>query len=252
MSAAAAVDRGVRLDNGERDYNHVSDSEYKKLRDLADQAYKKRQQLSAQSQKAYKQGDGARAKELSEQAKKQMAIGDDYNFKAAEYVFRENNADSDSNEIDLHGLYVKEAIYILKRRIAAGVNRGESKLEVIVGKGIHSENGVAKLKPAVEELCNEAGLRSYIDKKNTGVLIVELQGARIPQSWNVQPLASSFNKPQEVYHGQAQQGYQQQQQPQYQQQPHYQQQQQQQQGGNNDLVGLLVKVFCMCFKTFTK
>lgn len=237
----------------------MSDPEYKKLRDLADQAYSKRQQLSSQSQQAYKQGDGARARELSEQAKKQMQVGDDYNFKAAEYVFRENNADSDSNEIDLHGLYVKEAIYILKRRIVAGISRGESDLEVIVGKGMHSQNGVAKLKPAVEELCGEAGLQSRIDSKNAGVLVINLKGARIPQEWNVQPIGPNVTKPDEIYHAPQQQQhqpqYQQQQQPQYQQQQYTQQQQQQQQQqgqNNNDMVGLLVKVFCMCFKNFTK
>jgi hypothetical protein len=180
-----------------------------------------------------------------------MQLSDEYNYKAAEYVFKENNADSSLSEIDLHGLYIKEAIYILKRRIAAGINRGEQRLDVIVGKGNHSQNGVAKLKPAVEELCQESKIQSYIDPKNTGVLVVNLQGARIPYDWKIQ----GVGKPDHVHHAPQQQEYQQQQQPQYQQQQQgYQgnQYHQQQQGNQSDLSGLLVKLFCMCFKNFTK
>lgn len=249
MSAAAYLDRGHLLTGGqERDYNHVSDPEYKRLREQADLAYKKKQQLSSESQKAYKNGDGQRAHELSEAAKKQVDIAENYNFQAAEYVFVANNADSDFDEIDLHGLYVKEAQWVLKKRIVAGIQRHESKLEVIVGKGLHSQNGVAKLKPAVEELCDEAGFKSHIDPKNTGVLVINLANARIPQSWgNVTPISvggqqGSYQPPQNAYQPQ--------QQPQYQQQQQYNnnynqggyQQQQQHNNNNNNLIEKVAKV----------
>ncbi|GME76975.1 unnamed protein product [Ambrosiozyma monospora] len=116
----------------ERDYNHATDVEYEKFRKLADQAYQKRSKLSSQSQQAYKSGDKAKAHELSTQAKEQLTIAEQYNRKAAEYVFIQNNLDSDNNDIDLHGLYVKEAEYILKQRIINGIRRGEPKLECIV------------------------------------------------------------------------------------------------------------------------
>ncbi|KAH3667104.1 hypothetical protein WICMUC_005451 [Wickerhamomyces mucosus] len=260
MSAAPAVDRGVL----------ISDPQYRKFRDLADQAYKKRQELSNKSQQAYKQGDGKLAHQLSEDAKKQLKIAEDYNFKAAEYVFIENNADSDGNEIDLHGLYIKEAEYILKRRIVAGIQRNESLLEVIVGKGNHSPDHIAKIKPAVETLCQESNLRFHIDPKNSGVLIIDLKGARIPQSWNdIQPIGA-YIKPQGAY-TQSSYNHQQpqfQQQPQVQQQPHYQQQPQyQQQGGyqqqqqqynnngnnnNDDLVKVLQQILCGCLNLLKK
>ncbi|KAH3686796.1 hypothetical protein WICPIJ_002218 [Wickerhamomyces pijperi] len=260
MSASVAMDRGhlISVNNhsptgSQRDYNHVSDPEYKKLRDLADQAYKKRQSLSAESQQAYKAGNGDKAKQLSEQAKKQLQVAEDYNFKAAEYVFLENNSDSDSTEIDLHGLYVKEAEYILKRRMIAGIQRHESVLNVIVGKGIHSQNGVAKIKPAVEELCQEGNFQCHIDPKNTGVLVVNLQNARIPNSWNsIQPLGG-YSKLQNTYQQQQQPQYNQQQQPQYHQQqqqqthqqPYHQQQQQQQQSP----VEMLLSMLCACLNS---
>lgn len=227
------VDRGVRLGNDTRDYNHATDGEYKRLRSEADRLYQKRNTLSQQSQQAYKQGDKGRAGELSQQAKKIAEEAEDNNRKAAEFVFRENNADSAEDEIDLHGLYVKEAEWILQRRLNAAISRNESHLKVIVGKGLHSSGGIAKLKPAIDELCDQLRLSHKIDPKNAGVLIINLGG-------NQQPIAPQQGHP----------GGQNYQQPQYQQQPHYQQQPQQQQQqqfstGNSLLDGLL-RVFCSC------
>jgi len=148
----------------------------------------------------------------------------------------------------------------LKKRIVGGVQRHESKLEVIVGKGLHSKGGVAKLKPAVEEMCEEAGFRSYIDPKNTGVLVIELTNARIPQAWtNITPLTAGGN------YQQPQHAYQPQQQPQYQQQGYnnynqghnqgYQQQQQHHQhhnnnNNNNNNNGLAIKIAKFALKLF--
>lgn len=253
MSASAAVisgDRGALISDGRvRDYNHAEDKEYQRLRGLAEEARKKRQQLSHESQEAYKQGDGARAHQLSEKAKVQQRLIDQHNMEAAEYVFVQNNADSSSDEIDLHGLYVKEALWILQKRIAAGVRNHEPFVKVIVGKGNHSQGGLAKIKPAVEEMCQEANLKNYLDRKNQGVLIVELENANLPSSWGNAEFTSG--KPQElhqanVYHAPQQPQYQQQ----PQQQPQQQQQQQQQQGssGDGDLLVKLLRLFCVCIQ----
>ena len=51
------------------------------------------------------------------------------------------------------------------RRIYYAVKTNQSHLNVIVGKGLHSANGVAKIKPAVDELCDQVGLNHYIDKR---------------------------------------------------------------------------------------
>ncbi|CAK7903380.1 hypothetical protein CAAN1_07S07162 [[Candida] anglica] len=237
----STADRGARL--GGDDYNHATDSEYKRLRAKADECYQKRSSLSQQSQAAFKSGDKSRAHDLSEESKKFLSQAEGYNRQAAEYVFRENNADSAGDEIDLHGLYVKEAEYILQNRLGAAIRSNQSHLRVIVGKGLHSSNGIAKLKPAIDQLCDECNLRHRIDPKNTGVMIIDLENAQtsqIPNHWTA-------GAPQQ----------QQSQQPHYQQQqqPHYQQQQQQQhqQGGSsndiktgNQFVDLLLKAFCAC------
>ncbi|CEP62445.1 Smr domain-containing protein LALA0_S05e05820g [Lachancea lanzarotensis] len=255
MSNAAVADRGAYLSQ-QKDYNHATDTEYKRLRGLADDAYKKRQTLSQQSQHAFKNGDKGEAHTLSEQAKEQLQVAEKYNMQAAEYVFTQNNADSDSNEIDLHGLYTKEAQWILQRRIAAGVANQEQKLEVIVGKGIHSQNGIAKIKPAVEELCQQANLPNYVDPKNSGVLIIELQNAQVPNSWQSMDYStyahnntvSRPNQNAKPSQTRPQHNYVQQQQPQYQQQPQQQHNGNQGNNKNGDLVSTLLKFVCMCIK----
>lgn len=246
------MDRGVKLGDSQRDYNHATDSEYLRLRGLADAAYKKRNALSQQSQSAYKSGDKAEAARLSEQLKHALQEAENYSMQAAEYVFRENNGDSAGDEIDLHGLYVKEAKWILQKRIISAVRSHQSHLKVIVGKGLHSENGVAKLKPAMDEMCDEAGLTHRIDPKNAGVLVIDLSNvdeSQLPSSWSAGP---EMAMPQPAHQQSHQQGSHGQQQYQSNGQPQYQQQQQQNNGNNfktgNQYVDMFIKIACICFK----
>lgn len=225
------IDRGVKLSEGQ-DYNHATDGEYKRLRDEADRLYQKRAELLRQSQQAFKQGDKLRAKQLSDELKRVLEQAEDKNFEAANYVFQANNTDSAPDEIDLHGLYVKEAEAILLRRITQAVNNGEDHLRVIVGKGLHSKNGIAKIKPAVDQMCDDLHLNHYIDPKNLGVLVIELNQN------------SHVSKPQQAYHAP--------QQPQYHQQQGHQQlggysQQPHNNNKNDDLVVKLARVLCNAF-----
>ena len=162
------------------DYNHSSDVEYKQLREQAQEHFRKHKELSAESQQAFKSGDKARAKQLSEQSHRERDAFANLNRRAAEFVFVENNKDSMSNEIDLHGLYVSEAEYVIKKRLIYGSTHGEQDVRIIVGKGKHSQNGVAKLKPAAEELCNEAQFQWQVDPKPAGVIVVNPQSGRVP------------------------------------------------------------------------
>jgi hypothetical protein len=110
---------------------------------------------------------------------------DDYNQQAADFIFRENNAPGrvEADSIDLHGLYVEEAERILEERIRSDQANGQTHLYAIVGKGNHSAGGVQKLKPKVEELCQELGLRYETDEGNTGRIIINLQGGQpVPPS----------------------------------------------------------------------
>ena len=51
--------------------------------------------------------------------------------------YPENNADSQPGEIDLHGLFVKEAIEYTDQAILAAQSRGDSEIHLIVGSSIH-------------------------------------------------------------------------------------------------------------------
>ncbi|ODV92729.1 hypothetical protein CANCADRAFT_18133, partial [Tortispora caseinolytica NRRL Y-17796] len=159
------------------DYNHADDTKYKKLRDAANAEYEQKKLFSEKSQAAYRADDHVAAKEYSQKAAEHEQKMNEYNRQAAEFVFRANNADSDPDEIDLHGLYVREAEEYLAVRIRAAKARGDDHLEAIVGKGIHSENHVQKLKPAVEKLCKELGFRYSIDDNNAGVIVIDLKSA---------------------------------------------------------------------------
>ncbi|KAK9467142.1 hypothetical protein V1512DRAFT_262048 [Lipomyces arxii] len=183
-----------------RDYNHADDQEYRRLRDLAQNEYNARLRLLDQAHVAYQSGDGAEAKKLSELGKQHGDAMDLYNAQAAAFVFRANNADSDEDEIDLHGLYVKEAEEYLTQRIAACKARNESHLEVIVGKGNHSSGGISKLKPAVERLCRENHFQYGVDDDNSGVIIINFKqsGGKVPMSQL--PVAPKHNFAQNIYY----------------------------------------------------
>jgi hypothetical protein len=48
-------------------------------------------------------------------------------------------------------------------------------LHVIVGRGNHSENHIPKIKPKVEQVCQELGL-PYVTESNEGRIYIKLQG----------------------------------------------------------------------------
>ncbi|KAG2015503.1 hypothetical protein CC2G_008771 [Coprinopsis cinerea AmutBmut pab1-1] len=85
--------------------------------------------------------------------------------------------DSGPGEIDLHGLYVKEAISRTEEALEAAKRRGDTELKLIVGKGLHSSNG-AKIKPAIENLMKKYQLDAELDPNNGGVLVVRLNETR--------------------------------------------------------------------------
>jgi DNA-nicking Smr family endonuclease len=227
-------------------FNHQpssnAEAEYDRLRANAREEQHKRQELSHKSQEAYQRGDGALAKELSNQAKEHASRADDWNEQASNYIFRENNASEHvpDNTIDLHGQYVEEAIKILDTRIRAAKSQGQTFLHVIVGKGNHSVNHIQKIKPAVEDFCDKLGIAHRVEP-NEGRIYIDLTGNQnIPDQ--LPPLGQghhgSGGYPGQYQQG-YQQGYQQQATPGYQ-QPYGQQQQQQQQEESSTCCGCTV------------
>ncbi|KAG0669795.1 hypothetical protein C6P45_003315 [Maudiozyma exigua] len=229
------------------DYNHSSDVQYKQLREQAQFHFRNHKQLSSQSQSSYKNGNKAEAKRLSDQSHQEFIRFQQLNNQAAEWVFVENNKDSMSNEIDLHGLYVSEAEYVIKKRLIYGHTHNEQDVRIIVGKGKHSSGGIAKIKPAAEQLCNEAKFQWQIDSKNDGVIIVNTLSGNIPNKWYKD--IESANTDTGVQHQQQQQQpqtYQPQQQMQY--APQQQQQNNNNNNNNNYVVRSLLKLLCICIQ----
>ncbi|KAI2782967.1 Smr domain protein [Daldinia loculata] len=169
----------TRLGGGAFNHSPSNDAEaeYDRLRDLARAEAAKRNSCFDRAHQAYERGDGAEAKELSNEGKRHAAKMDEYNRQASEYIFRENNATARvaDDTIDLHGQFVEEAEDILERRIRYAQKQGQTHLHVIVGKGNHSTDHVQKLKPRVEQVCRELGLQ-YATEDNTGRIYVNLQG----------------------------------------------------------------------------
>ncbi|KZS98198.1 DUF1771-domain-containing protein, partial [Sistotremastrum niveocremeum HHB9708] len=151
---------------------------YRSLRDRAREEGDAMRRCFDQSHQAYENGDGARAHELSEEGHRHQREMERLDQEANDWIFRENNTDSKPGEIDLHGLYVKEAIARTDQAIQEAQARGDTTIHLIVGKGLHSQNHVAKLKPAIEDLMQKHNLSAHLDPHNDGVLIVNLGGGR--------------------------------------------------------------------------
>ncbi|KNZ54003.1 uncharacterized protein VP01_307g7 [Puccinia sorghi] len=126
-----------------------------------------------EAHRAYDLKDGARAKSLSNQGKAHQERRNQLNKQAAEWIFKENNRHVTSDTIDLHGLYVQESLSYAENFInQAEKNNGSENLRIIVGKGLHSQNFQAKLKPAIEKLVKKHHLAIDFDNHNAGVLLV--------------------------------------------------------------------------------
>lgn len=99
--------------------------------------------------------------------------------------FELNNSYTDY-EIDLHGLYVREARYIMRKGIKEQFGRYQS-MRVIVGKGYNSYKNEGVLGELVEDICRECHLANHYHLRNEGLIIIEFNKspfAAIPSWWD--------------------------------------------------------------------
>lgn len=150
--------------------------DFKGFRALAADYAKRRNECARQSRQAYQNGDGRRAKELSNQKKEYERKMKSANRAAAQETFDyHNSSDARSpNEIDLHGLRVPEAIEYFKKYVDDAQKRQFRELIVIVGRGIHSEGG-PKIKPAVIEYAKKHKMRYEEDSPHVGCIRFEFE-----------------------------------------------------------------------------
>ncbi len=126
-----------------------------------------------------------------------------YNKQASEFIFRENNAEGRvaSDTIDLHGQFAEEAENILEERIRYAKSTGQTHLHVIVGKGNHSAAHIQKIKPRVEQICQQEGLQ-YRTEPNEGRIYINLTGG---PATDMPPTGQGYPQQQAQYGGGQQQ-----------------------------------------------
>ncbi|KAI0554679.1 DUF1771-domain-containing protein [Xylaria curta] len=160
--------RGPKIDN----------EEFKRLRKAAEVEYEKKNDCMQRAHQAYERGDGAGAKQLSNAGKAHAAEGDRLNKEASKTIFDIVNDGLGPQVIDLHGLYVHEAVDFTTIRIRDNQSSGLTDLHVIVGQGHHSIDHKQKIKPAIEELCENLGLQCATEE-NAGRIYINLQGGDV-------------------------------------------------------------------------
>lgn len=125
---------------------------------------------------ALKIGDGEMAKNYHDAAKYGRKCMKDANDRAADIAFERNNENRPFHIIDLHHLFVTEAIAKLTDRVNDAIIRSMQELTVIVGRGRHSVCG-PKLKTAVANYAFKNNIRFGLDPINPGRIELYLEDA---------------------------------------------------------------------------
>lgn len=143
-------------------------------RTQAREEFDKARQLQRQRDKALKQRDVHRAFMLYSQLKRSNELVTKLNMKAARRLFLAHNEDTPLDTIDVHGLQRDEAKSQTERAIRDVIKAGRTRLDVIVGKGKHSLNGIPVLKRTIIEYLNEEYSQFNVKENplNAGVLII--------------------------------------------------------------------------------
>ncbi|KAH9961301.1 hypothetical protein BC827DRAFT_339986 [Russula dissimulans] len=122
---------------------------------------------------ARKRGDHAAQRRHNHEALAHEITMKHLNQAAAKLIFEEKNRLHPEGTVDLHGLYVEEAVEYAKQELQSAARRSNRVVHFIVGKGLHAKDGKVKIRPALEQLCKERSLPYYLDSRNAGVLIVQ-------------------------------------------------------------------------------
>mmetsp|Transcript_16011 Transcript_16011/g.16748 ORF Transcript_16011/g.16748 Transcript_16011/m.16748 type:complete len:219 (+) Transcript_16011:31-687(+) len=143
-----------------------------RLRLKAQQYAEERNNYLSESKKSYENGDKAKAKELSDKGKEAGIKMEETNKEAAKVILNYRNNGHNENYLDLHGLYLEEALNAFKERLNQLIENNKNNeiiFEVIPGAGNHSKNK-AVIKPKVIEEIQLRKLR--YEEKNAGTLLV--------------------------------------------------------------------------------
>lgn len=95
-----------------------------------------------------------------------------------EAYFQNNSTILNLYKLDLHGLHVADALEILKYHIIhlhSLEHPGSWLMKVVTGVGHHSEDGVAKVQPAVIDYLADAGYVFDVEDMNPGIVRILLE-----------------------------------------------------------------------------
>jgi len=143
------------------DQHESTEGWYQKYQKEIDDHAKKRADYFEQAKKAHDAGNGALAKDLSEKGKHETLLMEKAQEKAARAVFERRNKENGSDLIDLHGLQVEGAILIATEcldRHKKNIGKGKE-INIITGKGNHSDANGPKILPAIEKLLTDRKLK---------------------------------------------------------------------------------------------
>ncbi|XP_018578614.1 NEDD4-binding protein 2-like isoform X2 [Anoplophora glabripennis] len=149
-------------------------------REEANRYLKKRAELYQKAQQYHQRGMTEVAQFYSGLASKQTLYYDRANNMAATAFLDEHSKRlQDFNTIDLHFLYVKEAIPALDVFLDRNINllklsnnRHSDYLQIITGRGKRSENGISKIRPAVISRLKRRNIKFV--QLNPGLLKVKI------------------------------------------------------------------------------
>ncbi|KAN0133988.1 hypothetical protein V8E53_008206, partial [Lactarius tabidus] len=148
------------------------------LREQARRRGREMTEARSRAKSAQKKGYRGAAQSHRQEAIAHKGAMEELDKRAAKIIFKEKNKNrKEGGMIDLHGLLVAEAIEFAKEELQSAKSRGDEVVRFIVGKGLHSEDGVAKIRPALETFCTKYVMDrpgSEIDPNNEGVLVVHL------------------------------------------------------------------------------
>lgn len=164
------------LETDSEQQNNFTSQNY---RDEAKLHLEKRQELHQKAQEHYSRGQPEVAQFYIELASKQTKLYNRANgFAAAQLLEEHSKRLCNFDTLDLHYLYVAEAIQALDIFIDRNINllQGESKqiqnLFVITGRGNHSKNKKSRIKPAVIHRLKERSIRFV--ELNPGLLKIKV------------------------------------------------------------------------------
>ena len=129
------------------------------LRREAHQLRSEAQRAAQQSQREYHSGSKAQAKVLSIEKADLYKRMNEKNRQAAELFIKHYNQNHPNNIIDLHGLYVAEALGYLQEKLIECRSKNIQQLTVITGMGNNSPNKIARIKPEVEKFARQNCLK---------------------------------------------------------------------------------------------